>query len=202
MHLPSYEEIITLHQSLAPSDDVFAVNFTHSEIVRDIAMEIARSSNLSLDLDLVAAGSLLHDVGYYPILTKTGELLPERQGIEHGILGEQLLEEAGYPESLSRIASHHTGSGVRKDDIIRNNLPLPYRDFLAETNEEKLIMYADKFHSKHHGKSTFNTFAWYERYLEQFGEKNVATFRELAGLFGIPDVVKLQKLYGGNLRDI
>ncbi len=33
---------------------------------------------------------------------------------------------------------------------MRQNLPVPPADYLAETPEERLVMYADKFHSKSH----------------------------------------------------
>lgn len=61
--------------------------------------------------------------------------------------GEAILKSEGFPEKLWRFASHHTGVGLTRD-VINQKLPLPEADYLVETDEELLVMYADKFHSK------------------------------------------------------
>jgi len=58
-----------------------------------------------------------------------------------------LLREEGYPRH-ARVCERHTGAGISLEDIRRGNLPLPYRSFLPETMEEKVICFADKFFSK------------------------------------------------------
>lgn len=42
----------------------------------------------------------------------------------------------------------HTGVGLTKEDVLVQGLPLPPADYVAITPEERLVMYADKFHSK------------------------------------------------------
>ena len=51
-------------------------------------------------------------------------------------------------EKLARICERHTGSGITADEIYERKLPLPEKDFLPETLEEKIICLADKFFSK------------------------------------------------------
>jgi hypothetical protein len=38
---------------------------------------------------------------------------------------------------------HQAGVGLRREDVIRQGLPLPPADYLAETSEERLVMYVD-----------------------------------------------------------
>nr|MBC8342886.1 phosphohydrolase [Bacteroidota bacterium] len=42
----------------------------------------------------------------------------------------------------------HTGAGITKENILLNNHPLPSRDMVPISIEEKIICVADKFHSK------------------------------------------------------
>jgi uncharacterized protein len=48
-------------------------------------------------------------------------------------------------EKFARICERHTGSGLTAEEIVSGGLPLPERDFLPETLEEKIICLADKF---------------------------------------------------------
>lgn len=200
--LPSYDEIVALHKKYAPSERAFESCFTHCCIVRDIALQLAEHFSEPLDTELVTAGCLLHDIGYYPLLNEDATLKSGHLGVEHGVIGEGILRKEHMPEPLCRIASHHTGSGLFQDDIIARDLPLPHQDFLAETNEEKLVMYADKSHSKQKGVGVFNTCAWYEQYILKFGEKNLDSFHALAELFGKPELSDLMKRYGQEVRDL
>jgi uncharacterized protein len=46
------------------------------------------------------------------------------------------------------VAERHTGAGISLDTILRHNLPLPHRDLVPQTLEQKIICCADKFFSK------------------------------------------------------
>ena len=46
------------------------------------------------------------------------------------------------------MCERHTGSGISLAQIETQNLPLPRRDMLPLSLEEKLVCYADKFYSK------------------------------------------------------
>ena len=146
--LPSASEIEALHRKYAPAESVFELVFTHCKIVSDIATQLAEKSGANVDIELVRVGCLLHDIGVYPLFDKNGAETDTSKYITHGVLGEEILQNEGFAEGLCRFASHHTGAGITKEQIIESNLPLPHNDYLAETPEEKLVMYADKFHSK------------------------------------------------------
>ncbi len=189
--IPSLSEITALHHKHAPSEKVFDLVFTHSLIVKEIAEGIMEKKDLSIDKELAIAGALLHDIGAYKLISSDG-VFDGPNYIRHGVEGYAILKEENYPEALCRIAIHHTGAGITKDDVVRQNLPLPVADYLAETMEEKLIMYADKFHSK---DPNFNTFDTYVAFVSKYGEDKVRNFNALAELFGLPDLAPLVAKY-------
>jgi len=112
MKLPTYEEIELLHRKHASNDEAFELVFTHCKIVSEIALQLLSRSDLSLNKDLIEAGSLLHDIGVY----RLDESDFKGSGyITHGLLGEEILKEEGLPDELCRIASHHTGVGITRE---------------------------------------------------------------------------------------
>lgn len=192
---PTHQQIEQLHRRHAPDEAAYDLIFTHCQIVWEIAQSIITEKQLVVDIELVRAGCFLHDIGTYALYQDNG--FNEGSYITHGILGYELLQNEGYGEALCRIASHHTGVGLSKEDIQHQGLPLPHEDFLAESLEEKLVMYADKFHSKH---PRFNSFEGYRDTLAQFGAEKVAYFAELAEVFGVPDVASLAQQYNQAVR--
>lgn len=200
LELPTIEQIEQLHKKYAPTERVFGLVFTHCEIVSDIALELARESNLSLDIELVKVGCLLHDIGVYPLFDKNGIEIDTSKYITHGVRGEKILQKEGYSEFLCRFASHHTGAGITKEQIVQNDLPLPHNDYLAETPEEELVMYADKFHSKT-DPPYFNSHRYYTEYTARFGDVSINSFADLTHKFGKPKLDKLVAKYGHALRD-
>ena len=196
--LPTIAEVEALHRKYAPTEEVFQLVWTHCCIVHDIALQLAQSSPVSLDLELVTLGSLLHDIGVYSLFSSSGFESTEDY-VTHGIRGEEILKNEGFSETIYRFASHHTGSGLSKKQIMERNLPLPHRDFMAETPEEQLVMYADKFHSKTKPPS-FNSYEYYANFITQYGEEPTAGFAALTAMFGKPDLAPFIAKYGHELR--
>ena len=121
---------------------------THVLKVTELAFEIAHEKRLKgLDLRYLFYGSLLHDIGIVetdaPPIGCTGR----HPYIAHTWLGRKILEENGFAD-IALICERHIGVGFTKEEIISMRLPLPHRDMLPVTIEEKLICYADKFYSK------------------------------------------------------
>jgi uncharacterized protein len=206
MRIPDDEEIFALHVRHAPTAEALAVVFTHSEIVRRIALRLldglgAAADGIEgggFDAGLVRAGCLLHDVGVYRLYDAAGQLGLAGY-IRHGVLGHELLAEAGYPEALCRFASRHTGVGITRADVLRQELPLPPDDYVAQTPEEALVMYADKFHTKSTPPS-FLTAATYAAEVARFGPDKPAAFARLRERFGEPDLAALSAAYGHGVR--
>ena len=196
--IPTDAEILALHERHAPSPEALDLVYTHCEIVCRIAEQLlpatTGNSATSINAGLVRAGCLLHDVGVYRLYDDAGHL-DNRGYIRHGVLGHELLRAAGLPEEICRFASHHTGVGLTRDDVIRQRLPLPPADYLADTREEALVMYADKFHSKT-TPPTFWTPASYAASIRRYGADKAAAFEDLRAQFGDPDLTLLARAYG------
>ncbi len=164
----------------------------HSLLVRDKALAILANpvcAPLALDVEVVAAGALLHDLGigrcHAPKIGCDG---PEPY-IVHGILGAEMLREYGRRRGLdlecyARICERHTGSGIAAAEVLRQNLPLPVRDYLPETLEEKLICLADKFFSKS-GDMQEKPLSRVHHALLKFGPESLARFDALCKIFGV-----------------
>src|ERR1700729_3254756 len=196
MRIPTDEEILRLHEKHAPTADALDLVYTHCLIVCGIVEQLHSRSpaGRELDLNLMRAGSLLHDVGVYRLYDDAGHL-DRGNYIRHGILGYGLLQEEGFPEAICRFASHHTGVGLTRDDVISQRLPLPPADYLAETDEERLVMYADKFHSKKTPPVLLTAPAYAAR-VRRFGAEKVAAFQSMRAAFGEPDLEPFSVAYG------
>lgn len=128
----------------------------HSRMVTYKALVIARTLAKKAEVDLlfIAEAAMLHDIGmastYAPDLYCHGE----HPYLAHGVIGHDILQEEGLPRH-ARVCERHTGIGLTAKEIIAQKLPLPARDMLPETVEEKIICYADLFFSKNnrdHGR--------------------------------------------------
>lgn len=191
--LPTYDEIVALHKKYAPNDKAFQLLFTHCQIVWDIAEQLIEAGNLGVDKDLVKAACLLHDIGVYRLFQPDGAL-DHKNYITHGTLGYEVLKAEGFDEKLCRFASHHTGVGLSKNEIVADNLPLPREDFYAETPEEELVMYSDKFHTKSTPPKLM-TADEYATFVGRFGEEKVARFREMQNRYGTPNLELIAEKY-------
>lgn len=197
MRLPTLEEANNLHRKYAPNKAALDSVWTHCHIVRRIALQVAENW-YPTNKELIDIGALLHDIGVYR-LYKDG-VLDETKYITHGLLGYELLKEEGLDEVVCRFALLHTGVGITSDDVKKNKLPLPIRDYIPETDEEKIVAFADKFHSKDE-PPTFNTVKWYTEHLsKKFGEHKVKLFKEMLQEFGEPDLTPLMSRYGQGIR--
>ncbi|MFB9832742.1 HD domain-containing protein [Actinoallomurus acaciae] len=198
MRVPGDREIRALHEKHAPTREAFELVLAHCEIVCRIAEQLLGGADDGVDVELVRAGCLLHDIGVYRLYDGTGELDHGRY-IRHGVLGHELLAEEGFAEAICRFCSCHTGMGLGPDDVRRQRLPLPPGDYRARSREERLVMYADKFHSKS-SPPTFVGADTYAADVRRFGADKVAAFTAMREEFGEPDLTSLRTAYGHALR--
>lgn len=197
MTLIGREEINKLHKKYAPSKEAYNSIWTHCQIVAEIAEEIASKFD-NVNKELITVGALLHDIGVYKIYSQDKK--DDNIYITHGIEGYKILKDEKLDESICRFAKYHTGVGITKEDIINNNLPLPLADYLPETIEEKIVAYADKFHSKSKS-SNFNSPESYSKYIgNKLGKGKSIIFYEMVKEFGIPDLEVLSKKYNQEIK--
>ncbi|MEV0154764.1 HD domain-containing protein [Micromonospora sp. NPDC050686] len=196
--IPTDEQIRALHERYAPTEEAFDLVYTHCRIVCDVAEQLLDRHRPAVDVELVRAGSLLHDIGVYRLYDATGRLDHENY-LRHGVLGQALLRDLGFPELVSRFCAHHTGVGLTRDDVLRQGLALPVGDYTADTVEEQLVMYADKFHSKT-TPPAFVSAASYAAGVRRFGADKVVRFAELVERFGEPDLLALSRRHQHPVR--
>ena len=123
-----FERALSILKELCPKNVV-----EHCLAVSDYAYELAlaiKNNGYDVDVELVRLGGLLHDIGR----SKT-------HGIEHGVVGAEILRELGFDERIALIAERHIGAGITKEEAIE--LGLPPKDCLPITLEEKIVAHAD-----------------------------------------------------------
>lgn len=140
-----------------------------------------------LDRNLVQCGALLHDIGikfcHAPDIHCTGQA----PYLQHGLLGAKMLREYGKNhgmdlEKCALICERHTGSGLTAEEIRKRALPLPDRDLLPESREEKLICLADKFFSKS-GSMLEKSMEKVYKSMAKFGREPLERFENLCREF-------------------
>lgn len=155
---------------------------THSRLVAQKALALAaRHPELGLDTTFVEEGAMLHDIGIFYTDAPDIGCHGDKPYICHGYMGADLLRAEGLPRH-ALVCERHTGTGFTKEAIERQSLPLPRRDMVPVTLEEKLITYADTFYSKSdltHERSREEA----RRKLARFGEVPAQRFEEWSRLF-------------------
>ncbi len=164
------------------SSDLYNILLIHSFSVTDKALSIAQiHPEMNLDKSFIYEASMLHDIGIF--MTNAPDILcfGEHPYICHGFLGSDLLKKEGFPRH-ALVCERHTGTGLSKEEIIRNNLPLPHREMLPISMEEQLICFADKFYSKT-GIGKEKKVEKIRKGLAKYGDSAVNQFNEWCQLF-------------------
>lgn len=166
-----------------PEDNALRkILITHSKSVADKALGIAEAHpELRLDRQFVLEAAMLHDIGICRCNAPSIQCFGSEPYICHGRIGADMLRAEGLPMH-ARVCERHTGAGLSKEEIIKQNLPLPHEDFLPETTAEKLICYADKFFSKTR-LDYEKTLSEAERSIAKYGEEGLLRFRSWEKMF-------------------
>jgi uncharacterized protein len=128
--LPSREQALQLLFENGCSAKVI----NHCKAVTKLALETAnilKEKGLKIDSELVEVGALLHDVGRSKTHT-----------VHHAVVGAEIAEAAGLPDSVVSIIKRHVGGGITPREAAK--LGLPKGVYVPITLEEKIVSYADK----------------------------------------------------------
>ncbi|MBU2561527.1 MAG: HD domain-containing protein [Nanoarchaeota archaeon] len=132
---------IQLLRKYATSEKDLDIVLAHSKAVQrkalDIASRINKAGKKKVDVEFLRAASILHDIGRF-------EYPPWECPVKHGVAGEMILKKEGLDRRFQRICSTHLGAGLTASDIRRQKLPIPAKDYMPRTVEEKIICYADR----------------------------------------------------------
>lgn len=126
---PTADECAAIWKDIGLADDVVS----HCEAVAALAVEVAqvaRERHHRVDVSLVRAGALLHDVGR-----------AQTHGVDHASVGAQMLRDRDVPETVVFLVERHTGGGIDPGEA--EALGLPVKDYTPQTLEEKLVAGCD-----------------------------------------------------------
>lgn len=115
-----------------------AEDLEHSILVAEKALDLARRTNVDLDMELVGRGGLFHDLG--KIATHE---------IDHGLLGAEKGAELGLPPEVNAIMEKHIRGGLTGKEAAEFGLPV--RDYTPIRLEERIVIYADRLVDIIHG---------------------------------------------------
>jgi uncharacterized protein len=145
-----------LARHLEPASEIYGCLVVHSVLVARKARRIAeeyldRHPEASVDLEFLTEAALLHDIGVKACRSSKLPTTGDEPYVRHGVIGREILDAEGLPRH-ALVCERHTGAGITREEVIRLDLPIPPRDYLPVSLEEKIICVADKFFSKTPGK--------------------------------------------------
>ena len=155
----------------------------HSCQVADRCLKIAKNHpELKLHEEFLEEAAMLHDIGIFRCNAPSIQCFGSEPYICHGAIGGQILREEGWPR-LAWVCERHTGTGLSREQIESQHLPLP-PDGIYEPQalEEQVVCYADKFYSKTHLERECSVIEAAQS-LEKFGEKGVKKFLHWVNMF-------------------
>lgn len=163
----------------------YSILYPHSVNVTRLALLIADNNpHLNADRDYLKLAGMLHDIGIFKTNAPDIGCHGEYPYVAHTYLGRKILEDEGLM-GVAPICERHIGVGISAEEILSNKMPLPARDMLPKTPEEKIICYADKFFSKNPEKiNRIKTTDKIIRKLSKHGDVKAATFRSFMEEFG------------------
>ena len=169
---------------------------THSRQVADRALRIVDAhpewtdplnppEGGIVDRTFIEEAAMLHDIGIIYCNAPKIYCNGPHAYIEHGYLGAELLRKEGLPKH-ALVAERHTGTGITIEQIEREELPIPERNYCPQSLEEKIICYADKFYSKSHlGEEVALEKIKYN--IWKYGHEAFVRWQELSKLMGETD---------------
>lgn len=170
--------------------DAYNLLITHSRQVAELSLALSRRKpELGVDEDFVYEAAMLHDIGvfrtYAPSIFCNGKL----PYLQHGLEGKKILDAHGMPRH-GLVCERHIGAGLTAEEIMKQELPLPARDMLPLSVEEKLVCYADNFYSKSH-IAPAKTLAEVSESMSRYGDGTISRLKSMVELFGSPDGLNL-----------
>lgn len=119
------------------------VNHSYAVMVAALCL----GEGFPIDREFVTEASWLHDIGINKVNAPQIHCLGDEPYLRHGIIGRKMCDQMGLSEH-GLVCERHVGTGLSAQEIRTQSLPLPLRDMLCETLEQRLVCYADQFFSK------------------------------------------------------
>ncbi len=130
MTAPSRNACLEMLVDVGVSQEVLDHVLLVEAIARSFAEAINERHPAMVDVNLVTAGALLHDIGRV-----------ETHGIRHVAVGVEMAEGKGLDPRVVEIIRRHVGGGLSKLEAKR--MGLPEWDMMPRTVEERIVCHAD-----------------------------------------------------------
>jgi len=162
-----------------PDTKAYNILVIHAALVTKKALEVAkRVPELKPDLQFIQEAAMLHDIGIFKTKAEDIDCHGDKPYLCHGYLGREILEKEGFPKH-ALVCERHTGVGISKKEIEKNDLPLPRRDLVPFSVEEEIICFSDLFYSKNPASlTTEKSLEKIREELSQFGEDKIEKFND------------------------
>jgi len=128
--IPDEGQAVELHRHHGSSDVVVEHCRTVATVACALAAEI-KGHGKEVDVKVVNAGALLHDIGR-----------SRTQTVRHGLEGAEMIERDGVDKVVVDIVRKHVGAGLSPEEA--RSLGLPDLDYIPRTLEERVVCFADK----------------------------------------------------------
>jgi len=173
-----------INEYYQPGSRAYEIVVRHGEdVARKAAAVAEKAIHLNPDLEFIREAAMLHDVAIF--LTDAPKL--DCRGpypyVCHGYLGRELLERRNLPKH-ALVCERHVGIGITVEDVRKRGLPLPERDMIPLSIEERIICYADKFFSKNGLRTeTAKSVEEVLRDIARYGRDKVSIFQSWLQMF-------------------
>ncbi|MEM3396071.1 MAG: HDIG domain-containing protein [Thermoplasmata archaeon] len=166
--IPDEKACLEILRKAGCSQEVIA----HTLFVKEVALKIASKCKQPVNIELLVAGAILHDIGR--AIT---------HGVAHGVKGGEIARRFGLDERIVRIIERHVGGGITREEAIK--LGLGNEPLVPETLEEKIVCLADKLiaHDRIAGIEE-EVKKLEEKGLHSAAERVMTLYREIVGLCG------------------
>lgn len=162
--------------------ELYKILLEHSFAVANYALELAQiHPEMHLDKNFIYEAAMLHDIGIFKTNAPDIHCFGDYPYICHGYLGSELMTQEGF-SMHALVCERHTGSGITLKKILKDDLPLPHREMLPVSLEEKIICFADKFYSKTN-LNKVKTVDKVRKKMEKHGRGSLERFDEMCKLF-------------------
>lgn len=172
MSYPNYTSCLSLLKNEGVSDGILKHVKTVQKFSQIIGKRLIEQGH-QINVDLLEAGALLHDIGR-----------SRTHGITHAIEGVKISNKLGLSRDIRNIIRNHIGAGITREEAIERGLPA--EDFIPDTLEEKVVAAADNLT---YGDSRQSIRDHMENMRSQGiiegAERSLSLHKELSGLCGM-----------------
>lgn len=194
----TFADIRQLHEKYAPSLEGFRLVWEHCLVVAILALQLSKAQGEKfcriVNIPLMSVGALVHDIGTYRLLKDPfppSPLCPfiMDKYIFHGLEGWLILYENDCGKDVADFAKNHTGVGIEAKSIVENHLPLPIGDYIPQSIDQEIVMFADAFHSKSN-PSKFKSVYAAQQSAARFGKENLHKFMKELNKFNADSITQ------------